>query len=88
MKKLVETKEVEGEGLLSLMGEVVTIYCVKFIYTGKLIGVNDSCILLQNASIVYDTGPHSSKSWAEVQSLPNDWYVTTASIESFGIFKK
>ena len=79
--------EVEGEGLVSLLGQVVTIYCGIYIYTGKLVGVNDQCVKLSGASIVYDTGPHDTKTWKEVQRLPGDWYVTTQSIESFGIFK-
>lgn len=39
MKKLIE--EVEGEGLLSLMDQRVTLFCCRYIYTDKLIGVND-----------------------------------------------
>ncbi|MCP3675689.1 MAG: hypothetical protein GY829_14635, partial [Gammaproteobacteria bacterium] len=56
MKKLVELVEVEGEGLMGLMNEVITIFSLNYIYTGKLIGVNDTCVLLENPSIVYETG--------------------------------
>lgn len=87
MKKLVKVAEVEGEGLVGLMGERVTLYCMNYIYTGKLSGVNDTCVLLEDAAIVYNTGDHDSKDWDNAQSLPNNWYVTTGSIESFGILK-
>ena len=85
MKCLVQ--EVEGEGLTVLLGKVVTLYCGVYIYTGKLVGVNDQCVKLSEAAIVYDTGPHETKTWLEVKSFPGDWYVATQSIESFGIFK-
>ena len=45
MKKLVE--QVDGEGFEALMGEVITVFCLNYFYTGKLVGVNDSCILLE-----------------------------------------
>ena len=87
MKKLVEVQEVEGEGLISFLGETVTLFCGVYIYTGKLVGVNDTCVKLEDAGIVYETGSFSDKKWKDCQTLPNDWYVTTQSIESFGILK-
>jgi hypothetical protein len=77
--------EVENEGLEALMGKRVTLFCGVYIYTGKLVGVNQ----------------HSASSWKtlglstrlvlstdkNVEGLSvrcsNDWYVTTQSIESF-----
>ncbi len=86
MKVLVETKE--GEGLESFMGQVVTLFCGIYIYTGKMVGVNDKCVKLEDAKIVYETGAFTDKAWKDVQTLPSKyWYVTTASIESFGICK-
>ncbi len=80
-------EEVENEGLAIMLGQVVTLFCVNYIYTGKLIGVNKTCIKLQNAKVVYETGPYTDKNWKDAQSLPNDWYVKRSSIESFGILK-
>ncbi len=85
MKKLVE--EVSGEGLESLMGEVVTLWCARYIYSGKLIGVNDTCVLLTDAVIVYETGEMCSDEWKDAQKLPHDWYVNVSAIESFGLMK-
>lgn len=87
MKKLVNITEVQGEGLVKLMGERVTLFCMNYIYTGKLVGVNDTCVLLENAAIVYDTGAFTDKNWKDAQRLPGEWYVQTATIESFGILK-
>ncbi len=87
MKKIVSVTEVEGEGLIKLLGEVVTLFCLNYIYTGKLAGVNSGCVLLENASIVYETGAFDDKKWKDAQKLPNDLYVQIGAIESFGILK-
>ena len=87
MKKSVQVVEVEDEGFLALMDEVITIFSLNYIYTGKLIGVNDTCILLEEPSIVYETGDFSSKDWKDSQKLPNQLYVQMGCIESFGIVK-
>lgn len=88
MKKLVKVEEIEGEGLLALIGQRVTLFCANYIYTGKLIGVNDSCVLLgEDVYLVYETGAFSEKSWKDAQKIAKEWYVQNASIESFGICK-
>jgi len=85
MKKLVE--EVASEGLENLLGERVTLMCSNYFYTGKLIGVNNTSVMLTDAAIVYETGSLLDKTWKDAQQLPNDWYVQIAAIESFGILK-
>jgi len=85
MKKPMNVVEVENEGLLSLMGENVMLFCCNYIYAGKLTGVNETCVELSDAKLVYETGPFSTKGYQDAQSLPTDrWYVQTQSIESFG----
>lgn len=86
MKKLVT--EVENEGLLKLIGERVTLFCQIYIYTGKLIGVNESCVLLEDPAVVYETGAFTDKAWKDAQALPHkQWYVQIGAIESFGLMK-
>ena len=85
MKKLIE--ETTESPLESLMGETVTLFCVNYFYTGKLTGVNDTCVLLEDPSIVYETGSWSDKDWADDQKLPNEIYVMLSAIESFGVMK-
>lgn len=88
MKKIVSVTEVSGEGLQKLIGERVTLFCLNYIYTGKLEGINDSCVLLTDAAVVYETGAFNDRQWKDAQKLPNDWYVQIATIESFGILKE
>ena len=84
MKKLYEDTT---EGLISFLGERITVMCANYFYTGVLVGVNDDCIKLTDAGIVYETGELSSKMWTDYQELPYDWYVQCAAIESFGVLK-
>ncbi len=90
MKVIPETVsvvEVANEGLISLINKNVTLFCASYIYAGKLIGVNDECIKLSGAKIVYETGALNTKDWTDAQTLPNDWYIQKGLIESFGILK-
>ena len=88
MKKLVTVTEQEGEGFEALLGENVLIFCMNYIYTGKLIGVNKTCILLESPRIVYETGSFSDTSFVDAQKLPNNLYIQTGAIESFSITDK
>lgn len=83
MKKLVQVEEVAEEGLFALMGKRVTFFCVNYIYTGTLTGVNDTCVLLTDAAVVYETGPFTTKEWKDSQKLPNNLYIQLAAVESF-----
>lgn len=85
MKKIVE--ETSQEGLETLLGERVTLFCLNYIYTGLLTEVDDRYVLLKDAAIVYETGALHEEKWTDAQSLPHDWYVVTSAIESFGVLK-
>ena len=88
MKKLIETIEVDGEGLQALMGKKVTLFCMNYFYTGKLIGVNTDCVLLEDPAIIYETGSFSDKGYKDCQPLcVKEFYVRIAAIESFGVLK-
>jgi hypothetical protein len=87
MRKVVTVTEVDGEGLLGLLGKRVTLFCMNYIYTGDLAGVNDVCVLLENPAIVYETGPLTTKDWKDAQALPGSFYVQIAAIEAFGELK-
>jgi hypothetical protein len=84
MKRLIESVEF---GFESLMGERITLFCANYIYTGKLIGVNDMFVQLEDPAIVYDTGPFTDKEWKNAQALPNNWQVQLQGVESWGILK-
>mgnify|MGYP001576486710 FL=1 len=84
MKKLIEDNE---EGLERLLGERVTCFCVNYIYTGKLVGVNDATLLLNEASIVYETGAFTEKAWKDAQPLPHPVYLLLRNVESVMVLK-
>ena len=87
MKILREAVEVDGEGLESFMGERITLFCMNYIYTGKLVGVNATRVKLEEPAIVYETGAFNEKGWKDAQALPHTLYVQIGAIEAFGMVK-
>ena len=88
MKQVVTVTEVEGEGLEALLNQNVLLFGMNYIYAGKLVGVNDKFVKLENAQIVYETGAFTTKGYTDAQNLPGDaWYVQTSAIESYGLGK-
>ena len=85
MKKLVEVTD--GCGFESLLGERITLFCMNYFYTGKLTGVYDTFLQLEDAAIVYETGPLDDQQWKDAQPLPNTWNVQITAIESWGVLK-
>jgi hypothetical protein len=83
MKKLVQVQEVEDEGLIALLGEQVILLCMNYFYAGKLVGVNDKDVMLEDGGIVYETGEFSNKSWKDFQKIPGTLYVRTTAIEAY-----
>jgi len=81
MKRLVETT---GEGLEAYLGQKVTLFCLVYIYTGVLSGVNEHDVELTDPFIVYETGELNSGDWKDAQQLPSPHYVRTSAIESWG----
>lgn len=82
MKKLVT--EVENEGFEKLLGETVTLFCLNYFYNGKLVGVNETCVLLQDPKIIYETGSFANESWKDIQPMGIDeLYVQKNAVESF-----
>jgi hypothetical protein len=83
MKKIVTVTEVDGEGLIALMGKRVMLFCLNYIYTGVLAGVNNTCVLLEDPAIVYETGSFDKNTFTDAQKLPFPLYIQTNAIESF-----
>ena len=81
----------DGEDLETLLNQYVQLWCVNYIYSGKLLGVNDHYVLLGEAGIVYETGPLNGKSFKDFQpvySPDGKWRVERGAIESFGLAPK
>lgn len=87
MKKLVTIEEDDAEGFMALIGKRITVFCANYIYSGNLVGVNDTCIKLDDACIVYETGPFNTKEWKDSSKFPESLYIQTNAIESFMILK-
>ena len=88
MKRLVESKETDG--LDNLMGEYVELYCMNYIYCGKLMGVGVDDVCLAECKIVYETGgllDHSSYERAESFGT-DERFVCKRGIESYGLAPK
>ena len=85
MKILVEAKEVEAEGFLALLGKNIEVFCGIYIYAGKLVGVNTTCIKLSNPHLVYETGGFLDKEYKDAQPMGREFhYLQTGFIESYG----
>ena len=83
MKRIIE--DTEASGLESLMGKKVLLMCANYFYVGKLVGVNQTCVELEDAGIVYETGEWPASSFKDVQKLhAKRWFVSVAAIESYG----
>lgn len=80
-------EETEDEGLNALLGKTVTFFCMNYIYAGKLIGINKTCVKLENAHIVYETGSFADSKYKDAQKLRGDFYLQLNSIESYGELK-
>lgn len=83
MKKIVNVTEVEGEGMLALLGQRIQVWCLNYIYEGELSGVNETCILLNDAEVVYETGNLKTKSGRSAEKLDNPAYISLAVVEMF-----
>lgn len=81
MKKIVEDNEA---GLISLIGEQVEVWCANYIYAGKLTGVNNNCIELEDVKVVYETGELTAKTWKDAQSTGGSRLIMVSAIESIG----
>ena len=86
MKRLIE--ETEDDGFSPLMGEKVTLLCANYFYTGKLVGVNEGFVEIEDPAIVYETGEWSDKMYKDVQALGcKTLRVRVAAIEAYGTIK-
>lgn len=88
MLQLKAVVEVENEGFLALLGQKVLLFGMNLIYAGTLTGVNDTFVKLEDAKIVYETGPFNQVGYKDAQEpTSKTWYVQRSAIESFGLGK-
>lgn len=77
-------EEAENEGLMALLGTPVILFCANYIYAGKLVGVNKTCVKLENPHLVFETGAFGDKTYKDAQKMGDEHYVQIAAVESFG----
>jgi len=78
--------EVDKDGIESLLGEMVQLWCINYIYSGKLIGVNTNDVVLENAVVVYETGKMTDKVFKFAEPVAaKEHFVRTATIESYSL---
>lgn len=86
MKRLIE--ETEDDGFSPLLGEVVTLLCTNYFYTGKLISANTDFVELKDPSIIYETGEWKATAWKDSQFLGcKTIRIRTSAIEAYGKMK-
>lgn len=86
MKRVLNVVETESDGLEKMLGEMVQIWCVNYIYAGRLIGVNTDSVCLAESVVVYETGKMTDKGWKFAESTGLDeLFIKTAAIESYGL---
>lgn len=82
MKRIVE--DTSDCGFEAMLGEKICLFCGVYIYTGKLVGVNNDHLELEGPMIVYETGELNRGEWKDSQYLPDPWMVMRQGIESWG----
>lgn len=89
MKVLQTIVENNEEGFMALIGQNVEVFCGVYIYAGKLVGVNEKVIKLENPHIVYETGAFRDKKYKDAQHMGREChYIAIPFIESFGVSHK
>jgi hypothetical protein len=84
MRKFIATEPVTGEGLESLSGGQVILFCGNYFYAGILEGVNNDFVKLRNPRIVYETGSFTAPAWRDAQDMGVEFaYVRIPAIEAF-----
>lgn len=81
MKRIIETTD---DGFEALLGKSIQLWCMVYIYTGKLVGVNDDHLELEDAAVVFETGELRAKEWKDAQPVDGLLRVMRRFIESWG----
>lgn len=76
---------IKGEELNVQVGQKVVLFCECYIYSGTVKTIANGSVVLEDAGIVYETGPLEMKSFRDFQKFGNDWSVRIDKIESYGI---
>jgi hypothetical protein len=86
MKKLVE---VDGDsGFEAAIGEKIHVWCMRYNYAGKLAGVSEDTLFLDDAKLVFLTGKLDDDTWEDAETpLNSSLQVMKQSVESWAVIK-
>ena len=82
MKRIIE--DTEATGFEAMLGERVIILCSVYHYAGRLGGVSDDHVELEDGGIVYETGDWGADKWSDFQAMPGPVRVMKSHIEAWG----
>jgi len=73
--------------LEALVGKEIYVCCTSYAYGGKLAAIKGNLLVIEEPSIVYETGSWKDKEWRDAQRLPTSRvHVNLRQIESvFGV---
>lgn len=71
------------EGLARLTGEYVWLWCVNYVYAGTILDVSSTDVLLDNPTIVLESGDFKDETFKEFENVPFNVHVRTSAIESY-----
>lgn len=74
---------VEDGDLREYLNKEVVLFCVNYIYRGKLVGVNGTNVILNGGGIVYETGDLGKSLDKDFQKFGRDFRVRINAIESY-----
>src|SRR3990167_7470274 len=75
-----------ADGLEKLLGEMFQLWCLNYIYSGKLVGVNTNDVVLEDAVVVYETGKMTDKQFKFAEPVASkELFIRTAAIESYSL---
>jgi hypothetical protein len=84
MKKVIQVTEVNGEGLEGFLNKRIFIVCRSYFYAGTLMGINDDCVLLEDARFVLESGSFEGKGITSCEKVRGGkLYVAKNAIEAF-----
>jgi len=67
----------------ALLGKQVILFCMNYFYAGKLIGVSDEVLRLEDGGIVYETGDFKDDKWADFHNIGGVVRVCRSTVEAF-----
>jgi hypothetical protein len=88
MAKAKKNAAIPSAGLEAYIGQPILLMCQNYFYHGLLLGVFADFVLLQDPSIVYETGEWTKTGYTHAEKLHTQfWRVMRSSIESYGAGK-